>query len=312
MTIQITATTKAAAANLAVIAYTDDTGSGNQKADMQAALTALGSSANGPYQLVWGPATNDGVLSYVAQGADGSYAVTFRGSLTDGDAEGFFANWVEDLDGLSLVPWVYPQTSGANLSAGMNEALALAIAATDPTTDTTLIDFLRTLQGTSVAIMVVGHSLGGALANLAATWLVDQLPKSGGPKDANIVPFTFAAPTVTDETFSKLFSSTFPVAYHAVNTLDIVPMAWTSLGGVTESFSPPGQLLRSYNAALWALVEAARTVSGKYTVLSGALDTFQGPTPTSAISFPDEATLEHSMSGTYLAHADPSSQRAAR
>ena len=313
MTIEITSTTKAAAANLAVIAYVDDTGSGDQKSDMTNALAALGAGANGPYTLVWGPATNDGVLSYVAQGADGSYAVAFRGSLTDGDAEGFFANWEDDLDGLSLVPWQYPQSSGANVSAGMNDALALAVSATDPTTGATLIDFLRTLTGSPVAIMVVGHSLGGALANLAAAWLADQLPRSGGPQEPDIAPFTFAAPTVTDAAFSKLFASSFSVAYHCVNTLDIVPMAWTNLQGVVDSFAPPGQLLKSYSETLWVFVQGAKlAVFGEYTALPGTLDTFQGTAPASGTTFPTEAEAQHSMADTYLPYVVPSTKSAAR
>lgn len=313
MSITITSMTKVAAANLAVIAYIDDTGSGDQKSDMTKALADLDASANGPYTLVWGPATNDGILSYVAQGTDESYAVVFRGTLTDADAEGFFANWEDDLDGFSLVPWQYPQSSGANVSAGMNDALALAVSATDPTTGATLIDFLRTLTDSPVEIMVVGHSLGGALANLAAVWLVDQLPRSGGPKGPTIAPFTFAAPTVTDAAFSTLFKSSFGTAYHCVNTLDVVPMAWANLQGIIDSFASPGQLLKSYSEPLWAFVEAAKvTVFEKYTVLSGTLDAFQGPTPTEGTTFPTEAEAQHSMADTYLPYVLTSTKSAAR
>jgi acetyl esterase/lipase len=44
--------------------------------------------------------------------------------------------------------------------------------------------------------MVTGHSLGGALAAVAATWLFDQLPRAGQAQDVTITPYTFAAPSV--------------------------------------------------------------------------------------------------------------------
>ena len=62
---------RVAAAYLAYFAYIDDALETVQASDF---VTCLGKipagAANGPWNLCWGPAVNDGVLGYVAQGAD--------------------------------------------------------------------------------------------------------------------------------------------------------------------------------------------------------------------------------------------------
>ena len=46
---------------------------------------------------------------------------------------------------LAMAPWLYPQGTDNQISAGMNEALLLAIGMTDPVTDLSLLDYLRPL-----------------------------------------------------------------------------------------------------------------------------------------------------------------------
>ncbi|OCL02698.1 alpha/beta-hydrolase [Glonium stellatum] len=311
--IPVTLSTKEAAGRLATIAYTDysDPDTFNPKPDIAAALRAMPSSANGPYELLWGPSVNNGILSFVAQSSvDQSYAIAFRGSLnSDADAVGYFTNWADDLLGLMMVPWKYPQSAGAYVSSGMNDALALAVAATDPDSGTTMVDFLREqLRKAPNPIMTTGHSLGAAMANIAAVWLKDQVPRADGPADVGVTPFTFAAPTVTDKAFAGLFGTLCPVAYHCMNTLDIVPMAWTNILGVQTSFPSPGQTLLSYNFPLWLAVGGAAIITGKlgYTALPGTLDKFQGPDPKEGTTYATEAGTQHWMQGTYLPHVLPS------
>ena len=172
---------KTAAAYLAYFAYIDDALETVLASDFVTLLAGVpAGAANGPWKLCWGPAVNDGILGYVAQGADGSYALAFRGTDVDGSVSGSIQNVVADANGFFLVPWLYPQQAGAPLqiSAGINGALALAIALTDPATSVSLLDYLRGLAKTgALDLMVTGHSLGGALAIVATAWLNDQLPK---------------------------------------------------------------------------------------------------------------------------------------
>jgi hypothetical protein len=307
MSLQITTTTKRAAAQAAIIAYTDESNAAQQRADMAAALAALPADSNGPMTLVWGPTSNNGVLLYAARAADGSLVVAFRGTISSGGAIDVVSNLVDDMLGISLVPWQYPLSAAARVTWGMNTALAMASAATDPQASTTLLDFLRNYLTTngSVPIMMAGHSLGGALANTAAVWLVDQLPRAGGPKTAPaVVPFTFAAPTVSDSAFAKLFAQACPVAYHCVNSVDVVPKAWMDLEGISSSFSGPGQNLWNYSIILYTAVKTASLAAKgiDFALLPGTMDEFSGISPASGSSFAMEAEGQHSMTGTYLPH----------
>ena len=128
---------KMAAAYLAYFAYIDDALETVNASDFVSCLTDIPvGPANGPWKLCWGPAVNDGILAYVAQGADGAYALAFRGTDVDGSISGSFENLLADASAFFLVPWLYPQQPGAPLqiSAGINGALALAIGLTDPAT----------------------------------------------------------------------------------------------------------------------------------------------------------------------------------
>jgi hypothetical protein len=306
MAIPINSMTKKAAAQLSIIAYTDENDVGQQRTDMVNALKNIPADSNGPFTLLWGPANNNGILSYVAQAADGTLGVAFRGTVSSGGAIDVISNLVDDMLGVMLVPWQYPLSAGARVSWGMNTALALADSSTDPSAGTALLDFLRIqLEEHSSPIMVAGHSLGGALANLAAVWLIDQLPKAGGLKVVPpIVPFTFAAPTVTDSVFAKLFAQKCPQAYHCVNTTDVVPKAWKDIQGISDSFPGPGQSLWNYSILLYTAMKTASLAANglDYVALPGTEDEFSGPSPASGTSYSTEAEAQHSMTTTYFSH----------
>lgn len=309
-----------AAMSLATITYDDEGGTlAQQKVAMSTDLSNLPGSAEGPWSLMWGPAANDGILAFVAlNAAKTQYAVAVRGSLSDEDAPGFIANWFDDFDALVQVPWLYPQAvSGALISSGMNDALALLMGATDPATDLTLIDYLRTvLAGATAGLMVAGHSLGGALASLVAPWLYDQLPKTGTVTGKAITPYTFAAPTAGNLTFARYYDSLFPGAYRCVNTLDIVPMGYDNISGMQAMFPSPSQMLWAYSPFLYGTLETAKVymqgagVAYSQTNLngSGTTDSFAGPV-LSDLSFAYEAEAQHDHA-VYLAHVTPPSKKA--
>jgi hypothetical protein len=101
---------KVAAAYLSYFAYIDDALETVQASDFVTFLANIpAGAANGPWKLCWGPAVNNGVLGYVAQGADGGYALAFRGTDVDGSISGSFENLLADANALFLVPWLYPQ-----------------------------------------------------------------------------------------------------------------------------------------------------------------------------------------------------------
>ena len=123
MTITIDFKSKSAAALLTAVTYVDqeaDTPENDQKQkdDVIQKLSQIPAESNGPYTLLWGPTTNNGILTYVAQGSDKSYVVAFRGSLSsEADPVGFFQNWADDMLGLTMVPWKYPYDNNRDSQA---------------------------------------------------------------------------------------------------------------------------------------------------------------------------------------------------
>lgn len=299
-----------AAMSLAAITYLSETDPSQQKSLMSTALSELPAAAGGPWTLEWGPANNAGNLVFVALNSSKNvYAVAVRGTVQD-DVTGFFTDILEDLDALSLVPWLYPQTvTGAQIASGTNIALAQVIAMTDPVTDLGLLDYLRSvISGSDAQVIVTGHSLGGTLTSVVAPWIADQLPKAGNTGTVVVTPYTFAAPSAGNQAFVDYYTKLFPNSYRAVNTFDIAPMAWTDLAGIQTMYSTPGQLLSNYSEALYLLVESAKIfVAQLYaqTNQQAGTDSFQGPA-ISQISFADEAMTQHDHN-VYLQHVTPSS-----
>ncbi len=299
------------AALLSIVSYYDEADQPAQKASMSKALAGIGPGVNGPWTLTWGPATNAGVLGFVARGADGRYALALRGTLTDWDAKGLFGNIVDDIDALDLVPFLYPQSANANVASGSNAALALLAAATDPDTDLSLIDYLRrtaAAQGNALVLDVAGHSLGGDLATLAAAWLADQLPKAGNLK-LTLTPYTFAAPTTGDQGFANLWNGLFGAgSYAAVNALDIVPMAWSQLWTVQKTYAPQnGPTLYDYSVTLWGAVGFAAeylqlNAIAYVPVTPSRLDAFSGPAFRSQYTWADCAAQQHGLTSAYVPH----------
>ncbi len=296
---------KVAAAYLSYFAYIDDALETVNPSDFVQFLGNIpAGAANGPWTLCWGPAVNDGVLGYVAQGADGSYALAFRGTDVDGSIAGAFGNLLADAEGFFLIPWLYPQQSGAPLqiSAGINGALALAIGLTDPTTDLSLLDYLRGLADTGpLELMVTGHSLGGAIAVVATAWLNDQLPKLA-PLKFSLWPHTFAAPTMWNANFAASFAQAFTY-YAAVNSNDIVPMGWADLGSVLNTFSAPGPDLYKTDWYLyWTIDGVSKTIPTYTEIVPTDPDPFTVATFADT-SWTDEAGTMHSMQYQYFPHA---------
>lgn len=298
---------KIAAAYLAYFAYIDDALETVQASDFVTYLANIpAGAANGPWTLCWGPAVNNGILGYVAQGADGGYALAFRGTDVDGSISGSFENLLADANALFQVPWLYPQEAGAPLkiSAGINDALALAMGLTDPATSFSLLDYLRSVaKAGPLDLIVTGHSLGGALAVAATAWLNNQLPKSA-PLNYSLWPHTFAAPTMWNAAFATAFAQTFTTHYAAVNTNDVVPMGWANLTGVLATFTPPGpSLYKTDYYSLYLPIEIlSKTIPAYAEIAPGNPDSFT-VTPVANESWTVEAGTMHSMQFQYFPHA---------
>ena len=297
----VTPVQKRAAVDLAAITYTDEVNTANRVRDIQAALAKIPAGANGPWTLAWGPGEVAGILAYVARSADKkTYGLAFRGTLGEISAHDFIYNWALNGDTFRQVPWLYPQGSAVKISAGMNQALAYAIMLTDQTTHKHLLDYLRALmkaQGT-LHLLVTGHSLGGALAQLASQWLYHQLVEVDKHEEVYITPLTFAAPTTGNQQFATLFETTFPANYALVNTLDVIPRAWADLDGLQHLYPRPGQTVGEFGVAiagLIALYKDSLNIAYK-PVTKPPADTFTGWQPGQPDKFEHTLSENHTIS----------------
>lgn len=296
----VTSGEKRAAVGLSALAYSDEVNPTNRVADIKAGLAKIPAAANGPWTLVWGPGEVEGILGYVALAADKTtYALAFRGSLTEISAHEFLDNWVLNGETFRQVPWQYPSGGDVKVSSGMNQALAYVIMLTDPTTNKHLLDFLRDqiAANGSLQLLVTGHSLGGAITQLASQWLYNQLVQTGGNKNVTITPLTFAAPTTGNQQFATLFETTFPSNYALVNTLDIVPMAWWNLDGIQHTYPPPAQTIAQFGVSYWGLLDIYKvSLAGAYKpVTAPPADTFKGWMPAVPDKYAHTAGENHTI-----------------
>jgi hypothetical protein len=291
---------KRAAVDLAALAYSDEVNPTNRVADIKAGLAKIPAAANGPWTLVWGPGEVEGILAYVALADDKTtYALAFRGSLGEIMAHEFIDNWLLDAETFAQVPWLYPQGGQVKVSSGMTRALAYVTMLTDPTTHKHLLDFLRGLIATSgsLQLLVTGHSLGGALTQVASQWLYHQLVDVDKNEEIYVTPLTFAAPTTGNQQFATLFQTTFPTNYALVNTLDIVPLTWWNLDQIQHMYPPPAQTIAQFGvgiAGLLAIYKDSLATAYK-PVTAPPADTFKGWMPAHPDKFAHTMEENHTI-----------------
>ena len=123
--------------------------------------------------------------------------VAFRGSVD-------IANWILNLEAVRIS---YPLCSGCSVHNGFNEGYNSVKSSVEAT-----IDNLRR-KYTSAKIMVTGHSLGGALAVMAAAHLQDRY---------NLVEmlYTLGQPRVGNDKFAEFMTSFIPNSYRIVHYAD--------------------------------------------------------------------------------------------
>jgi hypothetical protein len=190
-------------------------------------------------------------FGFVAQNkTSGNVFVTFRGTDT-------LEDWLSNITIRQINhPWGAVEEGFWNLYQQCQESVHAAVkAAAGP------------------QVIVTGHSLGGALATLAAA----DLAISG----IAVKMYNFASPRTGSPAFAERFNQQIPVAWRAVNTEDLV---------ATVPLSTPN-------------LEPGKSAHGLLGVLIGLapkLDFEHVGTPVSFTSFHGSITANHQMD-TYLA-----------
>lgn len=224
----------------------------------------------GGWRVVWGPGLTSGNMMYVAkQTRENRYAVAIRGTAWD-----FLVDWIEDLDVLTLVPFPYVRSQDPHIQVaqGTMHGLTDLIGMTgtvapngpaDASREMSLVQFL--LQEAMAAagdteVLVTGHSLGGCLASVLATWLqfeTAQWDHLDG-KQVVVKAYTFAAPSAGNPNFAAAYTTLFGGnAVRVYNTLDVVPNAWQTLGTIKTYYTPQPHCPAMFKAVLdvGALIE---------------------------------------------------------
>jgi triacylglycerol lipase len=156
-----------------------------------------------PHQrMVRAMVANNPIMGFVGRNdATQTVIVSFRGTETPED-------WLKDLDTLA-VP--FPDIPASGLVHQGFDAVYQTIR-------DSVIAGVDSAKVNATSMWITGHSLGGAIALLAA---IDFGKNAVPPLVSQL--YTFAGPRVGDDTYKNLFDTTIPVCYRVVNRWDIVP-----------------------------------------------------------------------------------------
>lgn len=174
------------------------------------------------WQLVWDGKERGGNHAFLASNGEG-YALGIRGSLLK-FSWAAFQNWVyQDLNVMSLKKWEFTNDSSkAKIAQGAWDGWQNLNNMTDKTTGKTLLAFFEEKTKGDTPILITGHSLGGNLATVYASYLWQYL-KNKKRENKNINVITFAAPAAGNAHFAKDFNKKFPQSLRYENSNDMVP-----------------------------------------------------------------------------------------
>ena len=201
-------------------------------------------AAGGQWQCIWGPVqdSDQSNLALVAgyfpgpNAAPQTICVTLRGTDFDiTDIWGMLGQIWEDLDASDPQPMPWSLNDPARIASGTLDGLAIiqGLTANGQALGQFLTTFFSQPANANVTILITGHSLGGCLATIVATWIRVLLPNFRGA----IQPITFAAPTAGNSEFATYYDELFPAARRFQNSLDVIPLAYYDLGAIDSIYA---------------------------------------------------------------------------
>jgi hypothetical protein len=237
---------------LSAVAYAGEDGPLSQ---VQAAITSALAGAtllNGGYTLSWLGITQDRAnVVYVTRGG-GALNVAVRG--TDWN---FLVDWIDDFDVTSYHAWptAAPPNADIQVAQGAWDGLQALLGTTSQVDGSgaavPLAAYLQaeaqaaSAAGSTLAINVTGHSLGGAMATVLGLWIADTVPSwNVAPGTVAVNNYTFAAPTVGNQAFADYYNGqagNAQVAWQAFrvyNEQDVVPHGFASLDTLVSTGIP--------------------------------------------------------------------------
>lgn len=173
------------------------------------------------WSLVWDPAAINGNHCFIAK-KDSLLVLSIRGSLLE-FSEAAFNNWVlQDLNVKDQLDWPFSAQAGAKVSVGAFTGWKNITDMRDNVHHQTLLQFVDSACGPGSTLLITGHSLGGNLSTVCASWLYDHFHRSTKPLPGlNVI--TYAAPAAGNEAFAADYLHKFPGSTRYENVNDIVP-----------------------------------------------------------------------------------------
>jgi len=159
--------------------------------------------------------------------AEEIYVLAIRGSLVDKNLIDWddFANWIlEDFNVAKQVSWQFATTANAKISNGANIGFNNLLNMRD--LGNPLLSVTDYLINNAVKkgkqVIITGHSLGGNIANVFASYFITTLTQTNLPS-GNVSLYTFAAPAPGNGDFAKDLDAKLPTAWHYQSLNDAIP-----------------------------------------------------------------------------------------
>ncbi|MBL7740657.1 MAG: lipase family protein [Chitinophagaceae bacterium] len=172
------------------------------------------------WKVVWDPEGISGNYAFVATDGE-KYVLAIRGSLLS-FTEDAFNNWIyHDLNVAVQDKWPYSTNEKAKISRGSYIAWQNMEKLKDKTSGKPLRTFIAENIKDEIPLYITGHSLGGNMAIVYASYLWSKFNEDGQPKN-NMYVTTFAAPAPGNRAFAEDFNKKFPAAVRIENRNDIV------------------------------------------------------------------------------------------
>lgn len=178
------------------------------------------------------------------------YALAIRGSLIS-FTWAAFQNWIyQDLHVVSQEKWNYTNDSSkARLSQGAFDGWQNLCKMADRQSGQLLLPFLESVINEKTPLLITGHSLGGNLATVYASYLWQTFKRNNQAASINVI--TFAAPAAGNDAFASDFNNKFPASIRVENKNDIVPKfpsssAIAALGGLYSDSLSAGKIEVGY------------------------------------------------------------------